>query len=29
MDEVRVQQIQEGKIVAVGNWPLRHIYKHE
>jgi hypothetical protein len=29
MDEVRVQQIQEGKIVDVGNWPLRHIYKHE
>jgi branched-chain amino acid transport system substrate-binding protein len=28
MDEVRVQQIQEGKIVDVGNWPLRHIYKH-
>lgn len=29
MDEVRVQQIQGGKIVDVGNWPLRHIYKHE
>jgi branched-chain amino acid transport system substrate-binding protein len=29
MDEVRVQQIQEGKIVDVGSWPLRHIYKHE
>jgi branched-chain amino acid transport system substrate-binding protein len=29
MDEVRVQQIQGGKIVEVGSWPLRHIYKHE
>jgi hypothetical protein len=29
MDEVRVQQIQDGKIVDVGNWPLRHIYRHE
>ena len=29
MDEVRVQQIQGGKIVEVGTWPLRHIYKHE
>ena len=29
MDEVRVQQIQGGKIVDVGNYPLRHIYKHE
>jgi branched-chain amino acid transport system substrate-binding protein len=29
MDAVRVQQIQEGKIVEVGTWPLRHIYKHE
>jgi branched-chain amino acid transport system substrate-binding protein len=28
MDEVRVQQIQGGKIVEVGTWPLRHIYKH-
>jgi hypothetical protein len=29
MEEVRVQQIQNGKIVDVGNYPLRHIYKHE
>jgi hypothetical protein len=29
MDEVRVQQIQGGKIVEVGSGPLRHIYKHE
>jgi len=29
MDTVRVQQIQDGKIVEVGTWPLRHIYKHE
>jgi branched-chain amino acid transport system substrate-binding protein len=29
MDMVRVQQIQDGKIVEVGTWPLRHIYKHE
>lgn len=28
MDEVRVQQIQNGEIVEVGTWPLRHIYKH-
>jgi branched-chain amino acid transport system substrate-binding protein len=28
MDEVRVQQIQGGKIVDVGNYPLRHIYTH-
>ena len=28
MDEVRVQQIQDGEIVEVGTWPLRHIYKH-
>jgi hypothetical protein len=26
MDTVRVQQIQGGKIVEVGSWPLRHIY---
>jgi len=29
MSEVRVQQIQDGKIVDVGTYPLRHIYKHE
>ncbi len=29
MDTVRVQQVQEGKIVEVGTWPLRHLYKHE
>jgi len=28
MEEVRVQQIQNGEIVEVGTWPLRHIYKH-
>ncbi len=26
MDNVRVQQIQDGKIVEVGSYPLRHIY---
>jgi hypothetical protein len=26
MDNVRVQQIQDGKIVEVGTYPLRHIY---
>jgi ABC-type branched-subunit amino acid transport system substrate-binding protein len=29
MSEVRVQQIQDGEIVDVGTYPLRHIYKHE
>jgi hypothetical protein len=28
MDAVRVQQIQNGKIVEVGTYPLRHIYTH-
>jgi branched-chain amino acid transport system substrate-binding protein len=28
MDNVRVQQIQDGKIVEVGTSPLRHIYTH-
>jgi len=28
MDNVRVQQIQGGKIVEVGAYPLRHIYTH-
>jgi branched-chain amino acid transport system substrate-binding protein len=28
MDTVRVQQIQDGTIVEVGSWPLRHIYTH-
>jgi hypothetical protein len=26
---VRIQQVQNGKIVEVGAFPLRHIYKHE
>jgi len=29
MDNVRVQQIQGGKIVEVGSYPLRHIYTRE
>jgi hypothetical protein len=29
MDLVRVQQVQGGKVVDLGNWPLHNIYKHE
>jgi len=29
MDAVLVQQVQGGKVVALGTWPLRHIFKHE
>jgi hypothetical protein len=29
VDQVRIQQVQGGKIVEVGAFPLRHIYKHE
>ena len=29
MDAVRVQQVQKGKVVDLGNWPLHNIYKHE
>jgi hypothetical protein len=29
MDEVLVQQVQGGKAVALGTWPLHNIYKHE
>jgi len=29
MDAVLVQQVQGGKAVALGTWPLHHIYKHE
>jgi hypothetical protein len=25
----RIQQVQNGKIVDLGTYPLRHIYKHE
>lgn len=28
-DKVRVDQIQKGKIVNLGTYPARHIYKHE
>jgi hypothetical protein len=28
-DEIRIQQIQNGKIVDLGAYPCRHIYKHE
>lgn len=28
-DEVRIQQIQNGKIVDLGSYPCHHIYKHE
>ena len=29
VDSVRLQQVQNGKIVELGSYPLRHIYKHE
>ncbi len=29
VDTVRLQQAQGGKIVELGSYPLRHIYKHE
>jgi hypothetical protein len=29
VDEVRVDQVQNGKQVKLGTWPLRHLYKHE
>lgn len=29
VDMVRIQQVQNGIIVEVGSYPLRHIYKHE
>jgi hypothetical protein len=29
VDKVRLQQAQNGKIVELGSYPLRHIYKHE
>jgi hypothetical protein len=29
VDQVRLQQVQNGKIVELGSYPLRHIYKHE
>jgi hypothetical protein len=29
IDQVRIQQVQGGKIVEIGAYPLRHIYKHE
>lgn len=29
VDKVRIQQAQGGKIVELGSYPLRHIYKHE
>ena len=28
-DEVRIQQVQNGKIVDLGSYPVHHIYKHE
>lgn len=28
VDEVRVDQIKNGKIVKQGTWPCRHLYKH-
>jgi ABC-type branched-subunit amino acid transport system substrate-binding protein len=28
VDEVRVDQVQKGKVVKLGNWPCHHIYKH-
>jgi hypothetical protein len=29
VDEVRIQQVQNGKIVDLGAYPCHHIYKHE
>jgi len=29
VDDVRIQQVQGGKIVDLGAYPCRHIYKHE
>lgn len=29
IDEVLVQQVQGGEVVALGTWPLHNIYKHE
>lgn len=29
VNQVRIQQDQNGKIIEVGTYPLRHIYKHE
>jgi hypothetical protein len=29
VDMVRIQQVQEGQIVEIGSYPLRHVYKHE
>jgi len=29
IDKVLVQQVQKGKAVALGTWPVRNIYKHE
>jgi ABC-type branched-subunit amino acid transport system substrate-binding protein len=26
-DEVRVDQVQDGKVVKLGSWPCRHLYK--
>ncbi|MHB8092645.1 MAG: ABC transporter substrate-binding protein [Syntrophales bacterium] len=28
VDKVRVDQVQKGKVVKLGVWPCRHIYKH-
>ena len=28
VDKVRVDQVQDGKVVKLGVWPCRHIYKH-
>ena len=28
VDKVRVDQVQKGKVVKLGVWPYRNIYKH-
>jgi Periplasmic binding protein len=28
VDSVRIDQVQKGKVVKLGAWPCRHIYKH-
>ena len=29
LDEVRVDQVQNARIVKMGTWPCRHLYKHK
>ncbi|MBW1667066.1 MAG: hypothetical protein JRJ66_03215 [Deltaproteobacteria bacterium] len=29
IDKVRVDQVQNGKVVKLGSWPCRHLYKRK